>query len=217
MDDLDDSQMQKKKIVVEEKERRIFLYNMNSFIPYNLINLIRKNEKNKFSGTISNNKELPKNFKPKIITINPESPYTNNDLFENNYFICSLDDSKYSEIEYIIKGLKAKQHDEEKYLILVSNIMTWARTPPKIKKENNEENNNDMENEEVEEGEEKEKDNEENKEEEQEEDDVVNEIFEDAEEEKEEDDEAKKEMEGEEAMETEPVSLCYFYLLLNFH
>ena len=146
----DDDDQPKKKVVQEVQERRIFLYNMNSFIPFNLIDKLRKNEKNIFSGTVSNSNNLPKNFKPKIIKIDPQNSYSNNELFSNNYFICSLDDSKYSDIEYIIKGLKSKQHEEDKYLILISNIMTWSRTKQKVKIEKEEEMEADNEGEEKE-------------------------------------------------------------------
>ena len=37
------------------------------------------------------------------------------------------------EVEYIIKGLKKLRIESEKILILISNIMTWIKTPNKIK------------------------------------------------------------------------------------
>jgi hypothetical protein len=97
-----------------------------------------------------------------------------------------LDDSKYSDIEYIIKGLKSREHQEEKHLILVSNIMTWAKTSPKIKKDANNEENLDNSAQDSMDGDndndkDKDKDDvgQENKEDEPEEDDIVNELFED--------------------------------------
>ena len=131
---------QPKKIILEiEKDRKIFLLNMNDYIIKILIEKLRKNKLNHFSGTVTSKDKLPKNFNPEIIKINPLSTYNNDKLFENDYFICSLKDSKFSELEYILKGLKALEHKSEKYLILVSDIMTWARTQQKIKTEKKEE------------------------------------------------------------------------------
>lgn len=213
--DLDDDQVPKKKII-EIKERRIFINNMNSYIPYYLIEQIRSNIKNKYTGTVTNNNNLPKNFKPNIIKIDPQSTYDNSELFDNNYFICCLDDSKYSDIEYIIKGLKSKDLEEEKYLILVSNIMTWAITSPKIKKDGNNEIIDDMEDDNME-GDTNDKDKDKDDkagtkdDEELEEDDVVNELFEDP------DDIDKDNMDDkkqDQDMEGEPVRK--FILILNF-
>lgn len=140
MNDNGDMNDQPKKIVLEiEKDRKIFLLNMNDYIIRILIDKLRKNKLNHFSGTVTSKDKLPKNFNPEILHVNPLNPYNNDKLFDNDYFICSLKDSKFSEIEYIVKGLKSLEHKTEKYLILVSDIMTWARTKQKLKTDKKEE------------------------------------------------------------------------------
>ena len=158
---MDDSDIKEKPKVLEEpKDRNIFINQMNSFISNFLIDSLREDKHNFFTGTLAdpnivnsnrsiindskmNKYKLPKNFEPKIVKIDPKSTYEHNiDLFNNNYFIYDLENSNYSEIEYIIKGLRTKEFEEDKTLILVSNILTWARTPPKIIKEGEENNDN---------------------------------------------------------------------------
>ena len=95
-----------------------------------------------FTGTRNQTDvKLPHLFVPKEVKVDYNSNYDNN-LFDNDIFIFNLEDSDYKEVEYIIKGLKTLNLPNKKTLILISSIMTWARTPPKIKeeKENFEEN-----------------------------------------------------------------------------
>lgn len=130
----------------EEKSRSIFLNNMNSWLSNFIIEELRteiyeKNPKviqNKFYGTLNNNPnlKLPRLFEPTIVEISYAHHY-DDELFKKDVFIYSLDDSDLNEIEYIIRGLKYHAKDkEEKVLILISNIMTWGRTPPKEVKTN---------------------------------------------------------------------------------
>lgn len=124
-----------KKVIEEVKERRLFINNMNSRLPRQLIDELRKDGRNKFCGTILPEGRLPVNFYPKVIKIDSTNNYEHPDLFSNNFFVYFLDTANFQEIEYIIKGLKTKVWDEDKYLILISNIMTWAKTGQKIKEE----------------------------------------------------------------------------------
>lgn len=125
---------------VPSKQRQIFLNNMNSWFSNFVIENLRteivtdpKITKNIFMGTInSSNNSLPYLFEPKIIKIDYNFHYEH-EIFNNDVFIYNLQDSDYNEIEYIIKGLKTLKHNTEKSLIIVSNIMTWARSAPKIK------------------------------------------------------------------------------------
>jgi hypothetical protein len=129
-----------KKQVVQPKERKIFLNNMNSWFSNFVIESLRtesvtdpKITKNEFMGTRNNsNMKLPHLFEPKEIKIDYNFHYEH-EIFNNDVFIYDLNDADYNEIEYIIKGLKTLKYPQEKTLIIISNIMTWARTNPKIK------------------------------------------------------------------------------------
>jgi hypothetical protein len=131
---------------IQIKERKIFLNNMNSWFSNFIIEDLRtetiqdpKVVKNEFMGTLNKSKtKLPYLFQPKEIKIDYNYHYEH-EIFTNDVFIYNLQDSDYNEIEYIIKGLKTLKHQTEKVLIIVTSIMTWARTPPKIFKEKTQE------------------------------------------------------------------------------
>ena len=135
-----------KKPTYQPKERKIFLNNMNTWFSNFVIEAMRtemisdpKITKNEFMGTrCNNNMKLPHLFEPTEVKIDFNFHYEH-EVFKNDVFIYNLEGSDYNEIEYLIKGLKALKHFSEKYLIIVSSIMTWARTPQKIKKEKTEE------------------------------------------------------------------------------
>ena len=79
---------------------------------------------------------MPLYFTPsKIINIDYDLSY-NSDLFKNDIYIYNLNTGNISEIKYIINGLKENKFDNEKTFILISNIMTWAKTPVKYKNNN---------------------------------------------------------------------------------
>ena len=129
-----------KKLNVQPKERNIFLNNMISWFSNFVIESLRteavtdpKITKNFFMGTKdSSANKLPYLFEPKVVKVDYNYHYEN-EIFNNDVFIYNLQDSDYGEIEYIIKGLKTLKHSSEKVLIIVSSIMTWARTAQKIK------------------------------------------------------------------------------------
>jgi adenylate kinase len=136
--------------------RKIFINEMNTRFNHILINQLRTDlipekhvTKIEFTGTrkSSSDMKLPFKFIPKEVIIDPNGHY-DNPIFQNNdIFIFNLEGSDYKEVEYVIKGLKTLNHTNQKNLILISSIMTWARTPPKIREDNdtnqeeNEENN----------------------------------------------------------------------------
>jgi hypothetical protein len=128
-----------RKTIAQPKERRIFLNNMNSWFSNFVIEELRTDflpdplTKNSFMGTRNQSEmKLPHLFQPEEIKIDYNFHYESK-LFDNDVFIYDLNDSDYNEIEYIIKGLKTKRHFSEKILIIISSIMTWARSSPKIK------------------------------------------------------------------------------------
>ena len=132
----------------KEKNYKLFINNLDSWFSNFLIETFRTDHlpdfKNKYeiSGNISNWKnDLPLYFTPsKIIDIDYDLSY-NSDLFKNDIYIYNLNTGNINEIKYIINGLKENKFDNEKTFILISNIMTWAKTPVKIKDNENEDEN----------------------------------------------------------------------------
>ena len=119
------------------KERKIFLNCMNSWFSNFFIEEFRTDYiqdakiKNTFMGTLDlSGRPLPTLFEPKIINVEIGFNY-NQEIFQNDIFIYNLDDSNLSEVEFVIRGLQTIKYEHEKILILVSNIMTWAKTPIK--------------------------------------------------------------------------------------
>ena len=120
------------------KERKIFLNCMNSWFSNFFIEEFRTDYipdvkiRNNFMGTIDlTGHPLPALFEPKIINVEIGFNY-NQEIFQNDIFIYNLDDSNLSEVDFIIRGLQTIKYENEKILILISNVMTWAKTPIKI-------------------------------------------------------------------------------------
>lgn len=123
------------------KERKIFLNSMNSWFSNFVIEEFRTDYlpdakiKYEFMGTMNTSSQpLPRLFEPKETKIELGYNY-NQEVFTNDYFIYYLDDSNLAEVDFIIRGLKSLKYDSEKTLILVSSIMTWGKTPQKMKTE----------------------------------------------------------------------------------
>ena len=119
------------------KERKIFLNCMNSWLSNFIIEEFRTDYlpeariQNVFMGTIDlSGRPLPALFEPKETTVEVGYNY-NQEVFQNDVLIYNLDDSNLSEVEFIIRGLQTIKFENEKILILISNIMTWANTPVK--------------------------------------------------------------------------------------
>ena len=127
----------------EKTKKKIFLNAMDSWFSNFIIEFFRTDHipesKNptEFMGTINSspdqeNYHLPLHFNPIIYKFD-FNPSFKNELFSNDIFIYDLNTGNLKEVEYIIKGLKTLRIESEKILILISNIMTWAKTPNKIK------------------------------------------------------------------------------------
>ena len=127
----------------EKTKRKIFINAMDSWFSNFIIEFFRTDHipesKNptEFMGTINSSPEqenyhLPLHLNPIIYKFDFNPSYKN-ELFSNDIFIYDLNTGNLKEVEYIIKGLKTLRIESEKILILISNIMTWAKTPNKIK------------------------------------------------------------------------------------
>ena len=118
-------------------ERKLFINNMNSWFSNFIIEEFRTDYlpdsklKTNIMGTIDpSGGPLPKLFEPKETFIELGYNY-NQEVFENDIFIFNLDDSILPEVEFVVRGLQNIKLENEKILIIVSNIMTWGETPLK--------------------------------------------------------------------------------------
>ena len=59
-------------------------------------------------------------------------------LLENNVIIYDLMSNNFEEVDYVIKTLKTSDLQEEKTLVLLSSVLTWVNTPPKLREEKKE-------------------------------------------------------------------------------
>ena len=84
-------------------------------------------------------------------------------ILDSDVVIYDLMTSTFEEADHVIKTFKTYEYEQEKVLILISSVMSWANTPPKVKKvlEDGEEGEEDEEEEEPPEEEEEPSDNEE--------------------------------------------------------
>ena len=124
------------------KRQKIFINAMDSWFSNFIIEYFRtdhtpdsKNQ-TEFMGTINSleteDYHLPLHLNPSIYKFNFDPSYKN-ELFSNDIFIYDLNTGNLKEAEYIIKGFKTLKIENEKIIIFISNIMTWAKTPDKIK------------------------------------------------------------------------------------
>lgn len=60
-------------------------------------------------------------------------------LLNSDVIIYDLTQCDLKEAEFVISTLKLHPFNEQKLLICISNVMTWANTPPREKKEGEEE------------------------------------------------------------------------------
>ena len=118
-------------------ERKMFINSMNSWFSNFLIEEFRTDYlpdskiKTIIMGTIDpSGGPLPKLFEPKETYLEVGYNYSQ-EVFENDILIFNLDDSYLPEVDFVIRGLQNIKIENEKILIIVSNIMTWAETPLK--------------------------------------------------------------------------------------
>ena len=60
-------------------------------------------------------------------------------ILESDVIIYDLMTNTFEEVDYVIKTLKTSKLTSEKTLIILSSVMTWVNTPPKLQKEGEEE------------------------------------------------------------------------------
>ena len=123
--------------------QRIFLNNLDRWFSNFIIETFRTDHlpeskiKVEFMGTTNSyedelDERMPLYFKPKIIKFDFNPSYQS-EIFKNDIIIYNLNDGDINELEYIIRGLKKINIETRKILIIISNIMTWGKTPVKYK------------------------------------------------------------------------------------
>ena len=123
-----------------QRTLKIFVNNMNSWLSNFIIEQFRTDHipdaklKYEFSGTLNEAEgvALPRYFEPKIIKFD-FAPSYKSEIFNNDIIVFNLNSGDFREIDYIIKGFRTMRVDSEKVIIVISSIMTWAKTPVKIK------------------------------------------------------------------------------------
>ena len=60
-------------------------------------------------------------------------------ILESDVIIYDLMSNDFTEVDYVIKTLKTSKLTKEKTLIILSSVMTWVNTLPKLKVEGEEE------------------------------------------------------------------------------
>lgn len=123
-----------------QRTLKIFVNNMNSWLSNFIIEQFRTDHipdaklKYEFSGTLNEGEgiPLPRYFQPKIIKFD-FAPSYKSEIFNNDIIVFNLNSGDFREIDYIIKGFRTMRVDSEKVIIVISSIMTWAKTPVKVK------------------------------------------------------------------------------------
>jgi adenylate kinase len=71
-------------------------------------------------------------------------------ILDSDIVVYDLLNTSFEEVDHVIKTFKTHEYEQEKVLILISSVMSWANTPPKCKKvlEDGEEGEEDQEEEE---------------------------------------------------------------------
>ena len=90
---------------------------------------IRKEERNALGGF----EEAPKGIDSFVEFERTEE--FRHKLLESNVIIYDLMSNSFEEVDYVIKTLKTSPLQEEKTLVLLSSVMTWVNTPPKLDEE----------------------------------------------------------------------------------
>jgi hypothetical protein len=60
-------------------------------------------------------------------------------ILQSDVIIYDLATNQFEEVDYVIKTLKTSKLTKEKTLVILSSVMTWVNTPPKVKVEGEEE------------------------------------------------------------------------------
>lgn len=127
------------------KGKKFFISNVNTFVGQSLIEELRNDHQvddpisaHEFIGTESNleNAEIPGGVK-KIIKQDKTRAFRKT-ILESDVIVYDLQTADFDEVDHVIKTAQQGSFEDDKTLILISSVMTWVNTPPKLQKEGEE-------------------------------------------------------------------------------
>ena len=138
--------------VPEEPGKSYFIAHINSYTGKTLYEQLKNADKVKeayaahtFQGTIqsgTNHIYIQSTEKPvgveKVVKMERSREFRDS-ILESDVIIYDLNTNEFEEVDYVIKTLKTSKLTKEKTLIILSSVMTWVNTPPKVKVEGEEE------------------------------------------------------------------------------
>lgn len=138
--------------VPEEPGKSYFISHINSYTGKTLYEQLKNADKVKeayaahtFQGTIqsgTNHIYIQSTEKPegveKVVKMERSREFRDS-ILESDVIIYDLNTNEFEEVDYVIKTLKTSKLTKEKTLIILSSVMTWVNTPPKVKVEGEEE------------------------------------------------------------------------------
>lgn len=139
---------------------KFFINNINSYVGQSLYSQLQNEDRIKdpierhlFVGTKTDTEEAPVPEGVEKIIDNDLTRSFRKHILDSDVVIYDLMSSSYEEVDHVIKTFKTSEYEEEKTLILLSSVMSWANTSPKVKKvlEDGEEGEEDQEEDEPEE------------------------------------------------------------------
>ena len=142
----------KKVEVPEEPGKSFFISHINSYTGKTLYEQLKNADTVKeeyaahtFQGTVetgtnhvyTQNSEVPEGVE-KIVKMERTREFRES-ILESDVIIYDLATNEFEEVDYVIKTLKTSKLTKEKTLVILSSVMTWVNTPPKVKVEGEEE------------------------------------------------------------------------------
>ena len=120
---------------------KFFVNNINSYVGKSLYSELRNDstikdpiERHLFVGTKTDAEQTPVPDGIESIVDYDASRTFRKYILDSDVVIYDLMSSTFEEADHVIKSLKTSEYSEEKVLILISSVMSWANTPPKVKK-----------------------------------------------------------------------------------
>jgi len=120
---------------------KFFISNINSYVGQSLYSQLRNDdaikdpiEKHIFVGTKTSieKDEVPTGVE--AVVDNELNKSFRKYILDSDIVIYDLMTADFKEVDHVIKTFKTSSYEENKILILISSVMSWANTPPKIKR-----------------------------------------------------------------------------------
>ena len=126
--------------------KNFFISNVNTFVGQSLIEELRNDHQildevsvHKFVGTETDLENAPVPSGVSKLVHREKTRAFRKAILQSDIVIYDLQTADFEEVDHVIKTFKTSELQEEKTLILISSVMTWYNTPPKVKKEGEEE------------------------------------------------------------------------------